>query len=128
MSMNERHLIACAAINLLIAIAAGAFGAHALKNFLSTEMLSVWQTAVQYQMLHGLALLALANLLPRWDAKKIRWSAISMLLGIVLFSGSLYLLAASGIRVLGAITPLGGLAFLFGWANLAWAALAEKST
>ncbi|MBC3808304.1 DUF423 domain-containing protein [Undibacterium seohonense] len=126
--MNERHLIACAAINLLIAIAAGAFGAHALKNFLSTEMLSVWQTAVQYQMLHGLALLALANLLPRWDAKKIRWSAISMLLGIVLFSGSLYLLAASGIRVLGAITPLGGLAFLFGWANLAWAALAEKST
>lgn len=126
--MNERHLIACAAINLLIAIAAGAFGAHALKNFLSAEMLSVWQTAVQYQMLHGLALLALANLLPRWDAKKIRWSAISMLLGIVLFSGSLYLLAASGIRVLGAITPLGGLAFLFGWANLAWAALAEKST
>jgi uncharacterized membrane protein YgdD (TMEM256/DUF423 family) len=126
--MNERHLIACAAINLLIAIAAGAFGAHALKNFLSAEMLSVWQTAVQYQMLHGLALLALANLLPRWDAKKIRWSAMSMLLGIVLFSGSLYLLAATGIRVLGAITPLGGLALLFGWTNLAWAALKEKSS
>lgn len=124
--MNERHLIACAAINLLIAIAAGAFGAHALKNYLSAEMLSVWQTAVQYQMLHGLALFALANLLPRWDHKMIQRSAIAMLLGIALFSGSLYVLAYSGIRGLGAITPIGGAAFLFAWANLAWTALLRK--
>jgi uncharacterized membrane protein YgdD (TMEM256/DUF423 family) len=124
--MNERHLIACAAINLFIAIAAGAFGAHALKNYLSAEMLSVWQTAVQYQMLHGLALLALANLTPRLDHKMIQRSAIAMLLGIALFSGSLYVLAYSGIRGLGAITPIGGVAFLFAWVNLAWTALRRK--
>ena len=124
--MQERHLIAIAAVNLFIAIAAGAFGAHALKTYLSPDMLMVWQTAVQYQMLHGLALLALANLITRWDAKKIRFSAISMILGIVLFSGSLYLLAYTGIRVLGAVTPFGGVAFLVAWAYLAWTALQRK--
>lgn len=124
--MQERHLIAIAAVNLFIAIAAGAFGAHALKTYLSPDMLMVWQTAVQYQMLHGLALLALANLITRWDAKKIRFSAIGMILGIVLFSGSLYLLAYTGIRVLGAVTPFGGVAFLVAWAYLAWTALQRK--
>ena len=124
--MKESQLVAYAAINLFIAIGAGAFGAHALKNYLGADMLSVWQTAVQYQMLHGLALLALASLFPRWDHKVIRRSAIAMLLGIVLFSGSLYVLAYSGIRGLGAITPIGGVAFLFAWANLAWAALQRK--
>ena len=125
--MQERHLIAFAAINLFIAIAAGAFGAHGLKAILSAEMLSIWQTAVQYQMLHGLALLALASLYPRWQAKPIRFSAICMLIGIVLFSGSLYLLAWTGVRVLGAITPIGGVAFLLAWAILLWAALTDKS-
>ena len=124
--MKESQFVAYAAINLFIAIGAGAFGAHALKNYLGADMLSVWQTAVQYQMLHGLALLALASLLPRWDHKVIRRSAIAMLLGIVLFSGSLYVLAYSGIRGLGAITPIGGVAFLFAWANLAWATLQRK--
>ncbi len=125
--MQERHLIAFAAINLFIAIAAGAFGAHGLKAILSAEMLGIWQTAVQYQMLHGLALLALASLYPRWQAKPIRISAICMLIGIVLFSGSLYLLAWTGVRVLGAITPIGGVAFLLAWAILLWAALTDKS-
>lgn len=125
--MQERHLIAYAAINLFIAIAAGAFGAHGLKAILSTEMLSIWQTAVQYQMLHGLALLALASLYPRWQVKPIRLSAICMLIGIVLFSGSLYLLAWTEVRTLGAITPIGGLAFLMAWAILLWAALTNQS-
>lgn len=124
--MQERHLIAIAAFNLFIAIAAGAFGAHALKSYLSPDMLAIWQTAVQYQMWHGLALLALANLITRWEAKKIRFCALSMLLGIILFSGSLYLLAYTGIRVLGAVTPLGGVAFLIAWAYLAWTALQRK--
>lgn len=125
--MQERHLIAYAAINLFIAIAAGAFGAHGLKAILSAEMLSIWQTAVQYQMLHGLALLALANFYPRWQTKPIRLSAICMLVGILLFCGSLYLLAWTGVRVLGAITPIGGVAFLMAWAILLWAALTDKS-
>lgn len=125
--MQERHLIAYASINLLIAIAAGAFGAHGLKAILSADMLSIWQTAVQYQMLHGLALLALANLSSRWQAKPIRLSAICMLVGIVLFSGSLYLLAFTGVRILGAITPIGGVAFLSGWAILLWEACKHPS-
>lgn len=125
--MQERHLVAYAALNLFIAIAAGAFGAHGLKSILSSEMLGIWQTAVQYQMLHGLALLALAALSQRWPVNIIRRSAYAMLLGIVLFSGSLYALALTGTRLLGAITPIGGLAFLFAWASLFWAALSAKS-
>ncbi|MFZ6818721.1 DUF423 domain-containing protein [Undibacterium sp. Ji22W] len=123
---QERRLVALAALNLFIAIAAGAFGAHGLKNILSSDMLAIWQTAVQYQMLHGLALFALASLSPRWPTRIIRRSAIAMLLGILLFSGSLYALALSGIRMLGAITPIGGLAFLFAWATLLWAAVSKK--
>ncbi|WP_230408495.1 DUF423 domain-containing protein [Undibacterium flavidum] len=126
--LQERHLLAFGALNLFIAIAAGAFGAHGLKSQLSSEMLAIWQTAVQYQMLHGLALFALASLSQPWPARTIRRSAIAMLLGILLFSGSLYALALSGIRILGAITPIGGLAFLFAWANLFWIALTTKST
>lgn len=125
--MQERHLVAYAAGNLFIAIAAGAFGAHGLKSIISGDMLAIWQTAVQYQMLHGLALFALASLSQRWSASFIRRSAIAMLLGVLLFSGSLYVLALTGIRSLGAITPLGGLAFLFAWANLLWAALSTKN-
>lgn len=125
--MQERYLVAYAALNLFIAIAAGAFGAHGLKSILSSEMLGIWQTAVQYQMLHGLALLALAALSQRWPANTIRRSAYAMLLGIVLFSGSLYALALTDTRLLGAITPIGGLAFLFAWASLFWAALSTKS-
>lgn len=126
--MQERHLVAYAAGNLFIGIAAGAFGAHGLKSILSSDMLAIWQTAVQYQMLHGLALFALACLSGRWSASVIRRSAVAMLLGVILFSGSLYALALTGVRSLGAITPLGGLAFLFAWANLLWAAVSTKNT
>lgn len=125
--MQERHLVAYAALNLLIAIAAGAFGAHGLKAILNTEMLGIWQTAVQYQMVHGLALFALVSLSTRWPATTIRRSAVAMLLGILLFSGSLYVLALTGVRLLGAITPIGGLAFLFAWASLLWTALSSKT-
>lgn len=124
--MQERHLIAAAALNLFIGIAAGAFGAHGLKTILSVEMLAIWQTAVQYQLVHGLALLVLANMWPRWHSRWLRISAIAMMIGIFLFSGSLYLLAITGMRTLGAITPLGGLAFLSGWGLLLWLALAHK--
>jgi uncharacterized membrane protein YgdD (TMEM256/DUF423 family) len=121
-AMPERPFIFAAALNMLIAVACGAFGAHALKQILSSEMLAVWQTAVHYQMVHALGLMAIALLMPRLDSPWLPRAGYCMLAGIVIFSGSLYALALSGIRLLGAITPVGGLAFLAGWAMLAWAA------
>jgi uncharacterized membrane protein YgdD (TMEM256/DUF423 family) len=117
--MNERQLILAGAINMFIAVAAGAFGAHGLKQILSAEMLAIWQTAVTYQMAHALGLLALALLLPRLQSRLATWAGSSMLAGIVIFSGSLYVLALTGIRMLGAITPIGGVAFLLAWGLLA---------
>lgn len=107
----------------LIAVGAGAFGAHALRARLSPDMLAVWETAARYQMYHALALLAVAMAAPRRATGG--WSAAGWLFtaGILLFSGSLYVLALSGIRWLGAITPLGGVCFLAGWAMLAVAGL-----
>jgi uncharacterized membrane protein YgdD (TMEM256/DUF423 family) len=107
-----------------LSVAIGAFGAHALKPFLlETNRLSTYETAVQYQMYHGLALLLtgiLGILMPKVD-----FSVVSMLflLGILIFSGSLYLLCATGIKWLGAITPLGGTAFLAAWLLMAWKVL-----
>ncbi|MBB4634180.1 DUF423 domain-containing protein [Longimicrobium terrae] len=107
----------------LMAVGTGAFGAHALRARLSPEMLAVWETAARYQMYHALALLAVAMAMPRASGGS--WNAAGWLFtaGIVLFSGSLYVLALSGIRWLGAITPLGGVCFLAGWALLALAGL-----
>ena len=102
-----------------LAVAAGAFGAHALEGKLSSHYLTVYETAVQYQMYHALALLGVALLgavLP--DAGWLRPGAWAFLVGIVLFSGSLYALVFSGVRTLGMITPIGGVAFLVGWGCL----------
>lgn len=120
--MPVRRFIFAAALNMLIAVACGAFGAHALKQILSSEMLAVWQTAVHYQMVHALGLLAIALLMPHFSTVWLARAGYSMLFGILIFSGSLYALALSGIRLLGAITPIGGLAFLAGWSMLAWTA------
>ncbi len=97
-----------------LGVATGAFGAHLLKSRLSPDLLAVWQTAVLYHLLHAVALLALA-LFGKASGTDIRPGAIAFTAGILVFSGSLYALALSGIRVLGAVTPLGGLAFLAGW-------------
>jgi uncharacterized membrane protein YgdD (TMEM256/DUF423 family) len=107
----------------LLAVAAGAFGAHALRGRLDPAALGVFETAARYQMYHALALLGVALLLPalRSGAGLARAAGYCFAAGIVLFSGSLYALALSGVRVLGAITPLGGVAFLAGWALLALA-------
>ena len=108
----------------LLAVALGAFGAHGLKSRLPVDMLAVYQTGVQYHFYHalGLALIGLAVLhLP--DSAALRAAGWLMAAGILLFSGSLYALALSGERWLGAVTPIGGLAFLLGWAALVWAAL-----
>ena len=108
----------------LLAVALGAFGAHGLKSRLPADMLAVYQTGVQYHFYHalGLVLIGLAVLhLP--DSAALRAAGWLMAAGILLFSGSLYALALSGERWLGAVTLIGGLAFLLGWAALVWAAL-----
>lgn len=107
------------AINAFIAVAAGAFGAHGLKARLTADMLAVFETGARYHLFHALGLIAIglvAHLRPSSLVSAAGWA---MLAGIVLFSGSLYALALSGVRGLGAITPLGGVAFLAGWALLA---------
>jgi uncharacterized membrane protein YgdD (TMEM256/DUF423 family) len=107
----------------LLGVAAGAFGAHALRERLEPSLLAAFETAARYQMYHALALLAVALLLqpPRAPSAAASAAGWCFTVGIVLFCGSLYALALSGVRVLGAITPLGGLCFLAGWALLAWA-------
>ncbi|MBB5391688.1 MULTISPECIES: DUF423 domain-containing protein [unclassified Herbaspirillum] len=120
--MNERPLVVAGAINMFIAVGCGAFGAHGLKKMLSEDMLAVWHTAVTYQAMHALGMIAVALLLPRFGGAMMRWAGNLMLAGIVIFSGSLYLLALTGTRVLGAITPIGGAAFLAAWLLVAWSA------
>lgn len=120
--MTERTLILWGALSLLAGVAAGAFGAHGLRQVVSPDMLAVWQTAVLYQMVHGLGLLALAALQGRLVAGPARWAGRFMVAGILIFSGSLYVLVLSGIKVLGAITPIGGVCFIVAWALLALAA------
>jgi uncharacterized membrane protein YgdD (TMEM256/DUF423 family) len=118
--MLARTFIAVAALLLALAVALGAFGAHALRERLAPDALAVWQTAVQYHAWHALGMLAVASLMLQWpDSRALAWPAALFAAGIVLFSGSLYALALSGIRVLGAITPLGGVAFIAGWIVLA---------
>jgi uncharacterized membrane protein YgdD (TMEM256/DUF423 family) len=110
-----------------IAVAAGAFGAHALRARLEPADLQVFETAARYQMYHGLALIAAGWVAERWPGPLASAAGWCFVIGILLFSGSLYALTLSGARILGAITPLGGLAFLAGWACLAMAALRGRS-
>jgi uncharacterized membrane protein YgdD (TMEM256/DUF423 family) len=106
-----------------IAVALGAFGAHALKARLSPDMLAVYETGVRYQMFHALALLAVAWASTRWPhSAAVTASGWLFVVGTVLFSGSLYALSLTGVRGLGAVTPIGGVAWLIGWGCLAWAA------
>ena len=104
----------------------GAFGAHALKEKLSEKYLAIWETAVQYQMFHALALIAIGILMSSkliGPVSSLNTAGYFMIAGIVLFSGSLYVLSLTGIGILGAITPIGGLAFLVGWILLIVAAI-----
>jgi len=122
--MSSKLWLALGAAYGFFAVALGAFGAHALKERLTPDLLAVWRTAVEYHFYHALALLAvglLARQLPPSGA--LNTSGVCFALGVLLFSGSLYALALSGVRVLGAITPLGGVLFLIGWACLAYVAL-----
>jgi uncharacterized membrane protein YgdD (TMEM256/DUF423 family) len=113
---------AVGAIACGIGVGLGAFGAHGLRSRVSAEMLAVFETGVRYQMYHALALLAVGLASARWPGGLVQASGWLFLIGMLVFCGSLYMMTFTGARWLGAITPLGGLSFLAGWALLAIAA------
>ncbi|MEE9296985.1 MAG: DUF423 domain-containing protein [Phycisphaerae bacterium] len=121
--MNWNAWLAVAAVNGLISVAAGAFGAHGLRDKLSPRYLEIFETAARYQMYHVFALVAVAWLASRQGGWAVSGSGWCFLIGIVLFSGSLYALALSGVERLGMITPMGGALMIIGWGLLAWAAI-----
>ncbi|MGI0487627.1 DUF423 domain-containing protein [Pantanalinema rosaneae CENA516] len=120
--------LAIGAVFAGIAVAGGAFAAHALRDHLSDRALTIFETGIRYQMYHALALLLVAVLLSRVELPPltVTIAGYAFIIGIVIFSGSLYLLSLSGIKWLGAITPLGGVAFIVGWICLAIAAFQFK--
>ena len=117
---TTRLFVVLGALIAFLAVAAGAFGAHALQARIPAERLVTFETAARYQMYHGLALFVVAWAMTQWQSSPITWAGWLFSLGVVIFSGSLYALALSGMSWLGAVTPLGGLCFLMGWLSLAW--------
>ncbi|MGQ3481145.1 DUF423 domain-containing protein [Paenibacillus sp. TY11] len=123
----QRRWIIVGSIMMMLAVAIGAFGAHIVKARIDAEALAVYETGVKYHMIHAVGLLIIALAAGQWGpSTRLRWAARLLLTGIILFSGSLYVLSLTGIRVLGAITPLGGVCFIAGWIFLAWAATGLK--
>jgi uncharacterized membrane protein YgdD (TMEM256/DUF423 family) len=122
---SPRVWLASGAVCAGLAVAAGAFGAHALRERLSVQQLATFETGVRYQMYHALALFLVGWMTSRGGSALVSGAGASFLVGIVLFSGSLYGLSLTGVRWLGAITPLGGVAFLAGWSLMAVAAFRE---
>ena len=119
----ERIFFGLGSILAGIAVGLGAFGAHGLRGILSPEDLVTFETGVRYQMYHALALLGVAWAVTQWETVLLEWSGWLFVLGILVFSGSLYILVLTGQRWLGAVTPLGGLALILGWVLLASAVL-----
>ena len=117
----ERTFVLIAALAGFLGVLLGAFGAHVLQNRLDPHSFGIFEVAVRYQMYHALALLLVGLLAGRRPSAPLTWAGWLFTAGIIIFSGSLYLLSFTGITMLGAITPLGGLAFLAGWAMLALA-------
>lgn len=121
--MHKLFLI-ISSVSGILAVGLGAFGAHALKDKLKADgTLDTFQTAVQYQFYHTLALLGIAFLLTKYQSQWLHYAGYSMTFGILIFSGSLYILCFTGMKWLGAITPIGGLLFILGWVFLLITAL-----
>lgn len=116
----DRLFFCIGAFSGFLGVLLGAFGAHLLKQRLDPEMLGVFEVGVRYQMYHAFALIVLAWVLPQWAGPAGMMAGWFFIAGTVIFSGSLYLLSITGVRWLGAITPVGGLAFLVGWICLIW--------
>ena len=119
----DRFFFIAGSISAFLGVALGAFAAQGLKTKLPPEMFNIFEGGVRYQMYHALALLAVAWASSRWPGASVTAAGWLFVAGTVIFSGSLYLLSLTGLRWLGAITPLGGLAFLLGWLLLAWGIL-----
>lgn len=119
--MSDRaRLVRLGAIAMAFGVALGAFGAHGLKTRLSPDLLAIYETGVHYHLVHGLALFVAAWLAGEDQTRAARLAGLLLVVGILLFSGSLYLLALTGVRALGAITPLGGVAWIAAWTILAF--------
>ena len=128
MSPTAKFFLILGSINAALVVLLGAFGAHGLKERLTAEMLAVYQTGVHYHLFHALGLLAVGLVATQIPASAyLKWSGWLMLAGIVLFSGSLYVLSVSGLRWLGMVTPFGGLAFILSWTLLVIAVLKASS-
>lgn len=123
--MNK--LMQTGAVFGLLGVLIGAFGAHAVRNRITPDLMQVYETGVHYHFIHALAILAVAALFPRLRPKLAMASGWLFGIGIVIFSGSLYVLAITGVKILGAITPIGGLCFIAGWITLILAARPEGS-
>jgi len=119
----ERFFFVAASLFGFLAVVLGAFGAHGLKAYMDANLLVTFETGVRYQMYHTFALLVVALAYAKWPGKGLIASGWLFITGIILFSGSLYVLSLSGMRSLGMITPFGGIAFLAGWLCLAWSVL-----
>jgi uncharacterized membrane protein YgdD (TMEM256/DUF423 family) len=119
----DRIFLAAGALSAAVAVGTGAFGAHALKARLPPDLLASWNTGAYYQLTHALGLLAVGLIAARAPGPALAWAGGLLLAGNVLFSGSLYALALTGVRGLGAVTPFGGVAFIAGWLALAVGAL-----
>ena len=123
----SKLFLSIGAVNAALAVMLGAFGAHGLKSRLAADMLDIFQTAVQYHFYHALGLLAVGILAIHYpESGYLRWSGWLMLAGILIFSGSLYILSISGARWLGAITPIGGVSFIASWILLLIAVVARN--
>ncbi|CAM3445792.1 DUF423 domain-containing protein [Marinicrinis lubricantis] len=120
-----KRWIACGSLLAALAVAIGAFGAHGLEDRLDADMLETYHTGAQYQMYHALGLILLGAVMKR-PSGLARWSGILFLIGIVCFSGSLYILSLSGVKAWGAVAPIGGASFIAGWVLLALAALKQS--
>jgi len=119
--MSARLALTLAALLAFVAVALGAFGAHALKTRIAPDLQAVWQTAVLYHGWHALALLGIGLLILHFpDRAGLAWAGWLFVAGIALFSGSLYALALTGVKSVGAVAPIGGIALLIGWLVIAW--------
>jgi uncharacterized membrane protein YgdD (TMEM256/DUF423 family) len=121
--MNHRWILSLGGLLVALATVSGAFGAHALQTRLSPERLDIYETAVRYHFFHALGLLAIGLAARAIDAPALRWSAVLVVVGIVLFSGSIYALSFSAPRFIGILTPIGGVALIAGWILFAVAML-----
>jgi uncharacterized membrane protein YgdD (TMEM256/DUF423 family) len=125
-TMHSSRMMFLGAVFAGLGVAAGAFGAHMLKPVLDTTLLGVFETAVRYQMYHALALCLLGAIGDRYPQSRVATVGWLFVIGVGLFSGSLYVLALSGIRWMGAFTPLGGMALIAGWALWAWTVATKR--